>query len=144
MARARKSSTTTRPAKRKSASGKSRARRATASKASSATTNAEGPFVCPECGRSFSRPAALGAHRNRAHGVAGKSAGARSNRTRRGRAATTGIRSKSGTGARSAGGNVDRDQLLRALFPNGVPPREKLIREINRWLDDAERLSRLR
>jgi len=34
--------------------------------------------------------------------------------------------------------------LLRALFPNGVPPREGVIRDVNRWLDEADRLSRLR
>ena len=30
-------------------------------------------LVCPECGKTFTRPASLGAHRNRAHGVAGSS-----------------------------------------------------------------------
>lgn len=30
-------------------------------------------FVCPECGRKFGRAQALGAHRSRAHGVAGTS-----------------------------------------------------------------------
>ena len=35
-------------------------------------------FVCPECGRSFTRAAALGAHRRQAHGVVGVSRQARS------------------------------------------------------------------
>jgi hypothetical protein len=38
---------------------------------------------------------------------------------------------------------VDRDALLQALFPNGIPARENVIRELNGWLDEAERLSRL-
>ena len=33
-------------------------------------------LTCPECGRSFTRPAALGAHRKMTHGVAGTSANA--------------------------------------------------------------------
>jgi hypothetical protein len=33
--------------------------------------------------------------------------------------------------------------LLKALFPNGIPPREEVIRAVNDWLDEAERLARL-
>jgi hypothetical protein len=32
---------------------------------------------------------------------------------------------------------------LEALFPNGIPPREDVIRAVNGWLDDAERLTRM-
>ena len=28
------------------------------------------------------------------------------------------------------------------LFPNGVPPRESVVRDLNAWLDEAERLAR--
>jgi hypothetical protein len=38
---------------------------------------------------------------------------------------------------------VDRDALLQALFPNGVPPREDVIRQVASWLDQAERLAKL-
>jgi hypothetical protein len=38
---------------------------------------------------------------------------------------------------------ADRDALLKALFPNGIPPREDVIRAVNSWLDDAERLTRM-
>jgi hypothetical protein len=38
---------------------------------------------------------------------------------------------------------VDRDALLQALFPNGIPARESVIREVNGWLDEAERLAKL-
>jgi hypothetical protein len=31
---------------------------------------------------------------------------------------------------------------LQTLFPNGVPPRESVIRNVNAWLDEAERLAR--
>src|SRR6187397_1229375 len=47
--------------------------------ATAATTKARKPsdpsgeLVCPECGKTFTRAQALGAHRSRAHGVAGTS-----------------------------------------------------------------------
>jgi hypothetical protein len=107
-----------------------------------------GEVVCPECGRKFKRPSALGAHRWQAHRVAGTSPQARSRRR-------TG---KSATGARNAGGPVgiearaaaagdfvvDRDALLRIVFPNGIPVRDDVIRTVSRWLDEAEMLARLR
>ncbi len=37
--------------------------------------------------------------------------------------------------------SVDRDALLQTLFPNGIPARESLIRELNNWLDQAEQLA---
>ena len=144
MARTRKSSSGARASKR-GAISKPRSRRATAAKASSTSSratvasNGSGAFVCPECGRSFSRAAALGAHRNRAHGVAGQSATARQNRS--GRQGVTTRRARVGADGRS---RLNRDQLLQALFPNGVPPREDVIRSVNHWLDEAERLVRLR
>jgi hypothetical protein len=153
-------------------------------------------FTCPECGRTFSRAAALGAHRKQAHGIAGSSRAASSNgngasRSRRtsgsrGRSAapaaarapatSTGTgksrtsRSRSSAspsraaarhassarpatprrrrGARPAAPprastGVNRDALLQALFPSGIPAREEVIRSVNSWLDEAERLARL-
>jgi C2H2-type zinc finger len=110
-------------------------------------------FVCPECGRKFERPQALGAHRRQAHGVAGESARSQS----RVRSAQTGKRQSSGgaglDGARAAANvtrgvpttrGIDRDALLRALFPDGIPPREETIRSVNAWLDEAERLTQRR
>src|ERR687885_396866 len=91
-------------------------------------------LVCPECGRTFGRPAAMGAHRRRAHGVVGATAGTRS------RAKRT---AQPGSGSTNAAG-VDRDALLQALFPNGVPAREDVIRAVSQLLDEAERLTRLR
>lgn len=85
-------------------------------------------FTCPECGKTFSRAASLGAHRNRAHGVAGRSTAAPSTRASSG-------------GSRGSRSNVDRDALLRALFPNGIPARESVVRELKQWLDQAERLA---
>jgi C2H2-type zinc finger len=40
---------------------------------SSSAKASKDQFVCPECGREFSRASALGAHRKRSHGVAGTS-----------------------------------------------------------------------
>ena len=119
-------------------------------------------FTCPECGRTFSRAAALGAHRRRAHGVAGASSRSRARSSRSSRTASTRARqqsrrsagsrtegpSSSGTTAKRArartDGPVDRDALLEALFPNGIPAKESIIRAVNGWLDEAERLARLR
>jgi hypothetical protein len=39
---------------------------------------------------------------------------------------------------------VDRDRLLSLLFPQGVPARAGLISALSSWLDEAERLARLR
>ena len=101
----------------------------------------DGTLNCPECGKTFTRPASLGAHRNRAHGVVGASArrtGRRSSSRnggstpRKDRAQATRQQTKrarsrasSSNGARR---RVDRDALLQTLFPSGVPPREAVIR----------------
>jgi hypothetical protein len=39
---------------------------------------------------------------------------------------------------------VDRDKLLQALFPNGLPARGEVIRRANAWLDDAEQLAKMK
>jgi hypothetical protein len=132
-------------------------------------------LTCPECGRTFTRAAALGAHRRRAHGVVGAAAQAKSargsrrrsrgggaqaaaastggsststRRSTRGRTAATARRSSGSDGRRSAAGDrtsgVNRDALLGALFPGGIPPRADVIRSVNEWLDEAERLAKLR
>jgi len=138
MPRARKSSS----ARSKTRSRKTKATSTTRRAGSTGTTATE-TFTCPECGRTFSRAAALGAHRRRAHGVAGQSTAARRSRGgRRGAATSRGTRGASRNGASGAGAN--RDQLLRSLFPAGVPPREDVIRAVNSWLDEADRLARLR
>lgn len=157
----------------------------------SAARATSGQLVCPECGKTFTRPASLGAHRNRAHGVAGSSkAGVSGGQTptragNRGAAgsrasSTSGVHSKraassrkaattpvaSGTRRRAAraqgagsdrpgrtvaksssddrGSSLNRDGLLRSLFPIGIPAREDAIRQVNAWLDEAERLARMR
>ena len=157
-----------------------------------AASEKPGALVCPECGKTFTRPASLGAHRNRAHGVAGsskakarvgrktatrgrKTAAARpSATTTRTRAKTAASRPKTATSSRSAsatsrqrasrtvsaksgparrarrtpvdgqGRGVDRDSLLQSVFPSGIPAREEAIRQVNAWLDEAERLARMR
>jgi uncharacterized C2H2 Zn-finger protein len=105
--------------------------------------SAENVFICPECRKSFSRAASLGAHRNRAHGVSGAS----KRRTNDGRsagaaAAPTRSRRRPRSGQQD-GISIDRNQLLRTLFPNGVPPREDVIRRIGNWLDEAEEIAEL-
>src|SRR5215471_14521762 len=98
-------------------------------------------FTCPECGRTFTRAAALGAHRRRAHGVVGATAQARARTTGRARAATTRaarqVATTAGTAAngrrtgrgrsRAAESQLDRDALLQIVFPAGVPAREAVI-----------------
>jgi hypothetical protein len=144
--------------KRKEQGKMARARRAPTAKAEK--------FTCPECGRTFSRAAALGAHRRQAHGIAGAksqsggktsrsartSSGTRATTQRRRRTAKTtsarapaGGRSAAAPRARArADGTVDRDALLKALFPNGIPAKESVIRALNGWLDEAERLTHMR
>ena len=171
MARAR-----TRAARSSARAARTTAAQVSGSEASGSSADtaagASGELVCPECGRSFTRAAALGSHRSRMHGVAGRSARSKQ-RGRRGRgstskaaavatgrsaaatmgsgqATTTGrtpgqTRRRSRQTASSASGNgINRDALLKALFPNGIPASEQAIRAVSVWLDDAERLARMR
>ena len=135
----------TRPAAKKRATSKRATSKRTAAQGS-ATSGAE--FVCPECGRAFARAAALGAHRNRAHGVAGRSAQATKRRARAGQSSSAKRDAAAKTTTRkpkSANRNgIDRDALLTMLFPDGVPAREEVIRAASGWLDEAERLSQTR
>jgi hypothetical protein len=132
---------TSRPAARK------RATSARTTTSPEATTSSQP--TCPECGRTFSRPAALGAHRSRVHGIAGTSQNARSRRNTAARTATATPARRTGTtpaptttGAPTRDdGGVNHDALLRALFPNGIPPRQDLIAEVNDWLTQADRLA---
>ena len=126
-----------------------RARRATSNKASSESSNGgTGTLTCPECGKTFTRAASLGAHRNRAHGVSGasnrrspKRATPRANATASRRAGGATQRARSRVSS-STTGAVNRDALLQALFPNGLPAREAVIRRANAWLDEAEQLAK--
>jgi hypothetical protein len=153
-------------------------------------TSSGGEFTCPECGKTFGRAAALGAHRSRAHGVAGATASrrARPKRTTTGAKRTAAARTAASTpkrapatsagagakttttrkrattarragGTRTAGGaarsagtrgsgrrtqaTVNRDALLQALFPSGIPARESVLSQVNSWLAEADRLAKL-
>jgi hypothetical protein len=117
-------------------------------------SNQTAEFVCPECGRTFTRAAALGAHRSRVHGVAGSSSRSRA-RTRGAAASTRNGSRRSRRSARSDGRtqvqptqaaapSIDRDALLQALFPAGIPAKESVLEPLNSWLDEAERLARMR
>ena len=115
----------------------------------------DGELECPECGKRFGRPASLGAHRQRAHGVAGASkrnggSGSQPPTTPasgRGQSSEGGRRGRSTAAAsrrpKSTNG-VDRDALLRQLFPNGIPPREQIVKRVSSWLDEAEKLAALK
>jgi hypothetical protein len=100
--------------------------------------------------QTFTRAASLGAHRRAAHGVAGAQAAARATRkksSRPGRATTKrtepATASTDRSTAQSRTDGINRDALLNALFPNGIPPREDLIRSLTEWLDEGERLAKL-
>lgn len=116
----------------------------------STSTSAPGPneaqlLTCPECGRTFTRPAALGAHRRQAHGVLGASAVARRAPARRASSRRSGAATRRrGRGAAIARGSVDRDALLQAVFPDGLPAREAVIRAANEWLNQAEELATMK
>ena len=83
-----------------------------------AQTETTGEVVCPECGRKFKRPSALGAHRWQAHRVAGSSPQARSRR-RTGKSAAGGRTSAAslGTEARTP---ATGDFVVDRLHPLGV------------------------
>jgi uncharacterized C2H2 Zn-finger protein len=129
--------------------------RRTRSTSSPAATSSD-EFKCPECGKTFSRAASLGAHRNRAHGVTGaskrrttrtapaaKSSGTETGRSRGSARRNTAAATTPRTRPRESNNNIDRDRLLQTLFPNGVPPREDIIRRAGNWLDEAEQLAKL-
>jgi hypothetical protein len=133
-----------------------RARRSAKAQAEQATG-----YICPECGRSFTRAASLGAHRHQAHGVAGAARAQRVSkeapvvsaaRTQRVVSPTPaapptrggGVSSRTNKRSAAANGNVDTDALLARLFPSGIPARQDVIRRVNAWLDEAERLAKLR
>jgi len=150
----------------------SSSRTGSAGSASSGDNQREnGAFVCPECGQSFGRAQALGAHRSRKHGVPGSSRAARSSSARkstgktatakrsaatrgtasgrnvaasRGSQSTASASSRRSRSARSDGNQFDRDKLLGVLFPEGVPAKVGVIEALTPWLDEAERLSRMR
>ena len=111
-------------------------------------TSAVDALTCPECGKTFTRAAALGAHRKMTHGVAGTSKNASRKRTNatvsRKRATTSGTGRPTAAVSTGAARSVDRDALLRALFPAGIPPRQDVIEAVNAWLNEAERLARTR
>lgn len=130
MPRSRAKSTTRKPTANAKTASASRKRKAAPASASHA-------FTCPECGKTFSRAASLGAHRNRAHGVAGRSTNSATKTS-----TPTASRTTRNTAARARRATIDRDALLTTLFPQGIPARESVIRELNAWLDQAERLAR--
>jgi predicted RNA-binding Zn-ribbon protein involved in translation (DUF1610 family) len=121
-----------------------------------------GQFKCPECGKTFATNAALGSHRRNTHGVAGASSRTQArigaavaaprprgrppgstNKTtqapRRRRARPPGS-----TTQRPSAAGVNRNALLQALFPGGIPANEGVLRSLNAWLDEAERIARAR
>lgn len=104
-------------------------------------------LACPECGRTFSRAASLGAHRHQAHKIAGAASKAVKRTARPATAVSAPLRRRRRTAAPAstpANGAANRDALLRTLFPNGIPAKESVIRSVNAWLDEAERLARER
>ena len=80
------------------------------------------------------------------HGVSGTSKNATGKRTNatasRKRRTTTSSRGHSTTTMSNDGAQpVNRDALLRTLFPTGIPRRQDVIQAVNDWLNEAERLA---
>jgi hypothetical protein len=111
-------------------------------RSSSAPAGSSSIKKCPECGRSFTRAQAMGAHRRQAHGIAGTSARTRARRQTNGRGANGGANGKNPTRRTSTG--VDHDRLLETVFPQGIPARQDVIGALNSWLAEADRLARIR
>jgi hypothetical protein len=120
---------------------------------SAKTPTASSEFVCPECGRTFTRAASLGAHRHQSHKIPGATSktaapqtvapATTARRTTRRRRPRNRTRTATPTAAASNGA-PNRDALLQTLFPSGIPAKESVIRSVNAWLDEAERLAQLR
>ena len=130
------------------AKSKPAARKSSTRSNSNSAAPASSEFKCFVCGRTFGRAAALGAHRRRAHGIPGTSA--RATRAATPASTTRARAAASRDGARAAasrdghGTGADRDALLATLFPQGIPARENVIRSVDTWLKEADRLSGLR
>lgn len=43
-----------------------------------------------------------------------------------------------------AGVGVDRDALLKTLFPGGIPANARALQAVSDWLSEAERIAKLR
>jgi C2H2-type zinc finger len=129
-----------------------RSRTKTATASTSPQGQAQGALVCPECGKTFSRPQALGAHRSRTHGVAGSSRAARVKAASRRVATSASVgagrssrrSAKTRLSAQQVNDGFDPDNVLAALFPNGIPAKASVVAALAPWLDEAERLSRMR
>ncbi len=129
MARARK-----RPASAKRESAKrGTAKRSNSKRPAAARKAATATVRCPECGKTFATAQALGAHRNRAHGISGA----------RKRPSTARKSPQVASRALKRGSAVDRDALIAAVYPNGVPARASVIEALAPWLAEADRLARL-
>lgn len=103
--------------------------------------------ICPECHaagevRTFPTAAALGVHRSRTHGVRGRSsqrrAASTTRRRRSGASASTTRRTR--TRQTPASKTLNRDALLRTVFPDGIPSSAEMLGEVNSWLDHTEAL----
>ena len=159
----RTSTKRTTAAKSTSAKRGTTAKRASAKSSTGTRAKRSTQFKCPECGQAFGRASALGSHRKNSHGVAGASSRTKTRQrattttgtARRGRPAATAASSTNATNGRRRGrppgsrnrpktGTVNRDALLGALFPGGIPASEETIRSLNAWLDEAERIASTR
>ena len=115
-----------------------------------AVSESQETFECPECGKTFDRAASLGAHRQRVHGVAGRSKRQTQSSERSSTRQVSGSRRRrtSEMGAAASDGrsrvSVDRSALLKQVFPGGIPPRDEVVRRVNAWLDEAEELATLK
>ncbi len=154
-----KRSTAKRSTAKRSTAKRTTAKRTGAKSGTSTRAKRSTQFTCPECGKTFGSAAALGSHRKNSHGVAGASTRTKSRQRAtttgtqgRGRPATRAARSTNSTGTRRRGrlpgsqsrpktGAVNRDALLQALFPGGIPASEETIRSLSAWLDEAERIT---
>lgn len=98
-------------------------------------------LACPECAaagvdKSFGTAQALGAHRNRSHGVAGKNAKKNKRQPQQAQPVAAVVK----TPRKS----LDRNKLLGLIFPDGIPAKAEMLTEIEKLLQDAARLSRVK
>lgn len=98
-------------------------------------------LMCPECGKSLKSVQGYVGHVRNKHGV--------NNEDAMKQLETAGYkRPESQTRVRSprrkATQGIDKDTLLRSVFPKGMPPNAEIVQATGRWLDEADRLNQFR
>jgi hypothetical protein len=128
-------------------SGRAATRNASRSRAAStrgATATRRGQASTRSAPRTRAAPTRRTTATRRGQASTGRAAASRARATPSRTPTTTARRSTTRRRDAVGGTRIDRNGLLQALFPNGLPAREEVINAAHAWLDEAERLARLK